>query len=394
MDFRCFPSLDLEVPAEGAILIGDNAQGKTSMLEAICVLVRLHSPRTHRMTTLGRIGSKGFGIAGDPWGSERQVRHSREGLGPESRTTNHAPARPRYLEDGGLVVWMGNEDLELVRGPGEGRRRYLDFLGAQIDPALPPLLVALPPRAAGEKPAAQGRPPARCGNPFLRGNPGRTRHRPDGNPRPPRRGTRPARRRGPAGGQRQGRTAHPELPARQRPGSARIACSRPANAKPACARPSSARTATNSTCASTACPPRTSPARASNARSPSPSSSPRATCSNAAAAKLPIYLMDDIFGELDPGRRNALMNHLPPLAQKWITTTHLDWLKETSAVRRHRTVPCQRREGESQKGSQDFSPFIQHQTFTAFSAMNIGNSSAAACSALLNGPFACERRWL
>jgi DNA replication and repair protein RecF len=45
--------------------------------------------------------------------------------------------------------------------------------------------------------------------------------------------------------------------------------------------------------------------------------------------KLPIYLMDDIFGELDPGRRNALMSHLPPLAQKWITTTHLDWLRET-----------------------------------------------------------------
>jgi DNA replication and repair protein RecF len=45
--------------------------------------------------------------------------------------------------------------------------------------------------------------------------------------------------------------------------------------------------------------------------------------------KLPIYLMDDIFGELDPGRRNALMNHLPSHAQKWITTTHLDWFKET-----------------------------------------------------------------
>jgi DNA replication and repair protein RecF len=48
--------------------------------------------------------------------------------------------------------------------------------------------------------------------------------------------------------------------------------------------------------------------------------------------KLPIYLMDDIFGELDPGRRNALMKHLPPLAQKWITTTHLDWLSETPAI--------------------------------------------------------------
>ena len=45
--------------------------------------------------------------------------------------------------------------------------------------------------------------------------------------------------------------------------------------------------------------------------------------------RTPLYLMDDIFGELDPGRRNALMSHLPPLAQKWITTTHLDWLHET-----------------------------------------------------------------
>jgi DNA replication and repair protein RecF len=45
--------------------------------------------------------------------------------------------------------------------------------------------------------------------------------------------------------------------------------------------------------------------------------------------KAPVYLMDDIFGELDPTRRNALMRHLPPLSQKWITTTHLDWLNET-----------------------------------------------------------------
>ena len=45
--------------------------------------------------------------------------------------------------------------------------------------------------------------------------------------------------------------------------------------------------------------------------------------------RAPIYLMDDIFGELDPGRRNALMSHLPPGAQKWITTTSLGWLKET-----------------------------------------------------------------
>jgi DNA replication and repair protein RecF len=41
--------------------------------------------------------------------------------------------------------------------------------------------------------------------------------------------------------------------------------------------------------------------------------------------KTPIYLLDDIFGELDPARRNALLCHLPPHAQKFITTTHLGW---------------------------------------------------------------------
>jgi DNA replication and repair protein RecF len=39
----------------------------------------------------------------------------------------------------------------------------------------------------------------------------------------------------------------------------------------------------------------------------------------------PILLLDDIFGELDPSRRNALLSALPPNAQKLVTTTHLLW---------------------------------------------------------------------
>jgi DNA replication and repair protein RecF len=39
--------------------------------------------------------------------------------------------------------------------------------------------------------------------------------------------------------------------------------------------------------------------------------------------------MDDIFGELDATRRNALMRALPAQAQKWITTTSMDWLSES-----------------------------------------------------------------
>jgi DNA replication and repair protein RecF len=51
-----------------------------------------------------------------------------------------------------------------------------------------------------------------------------------------------------------------------------------------------------------------------------------------AGKSTPVYLLDDIFGELDPVRRNALITHMPANAQKWITTTHLDWLKSTQSL--------------------------------------------------------------
>ena len=61
MNFRCFDSLALEVPESGGVFVGDNAQGKTSILEALCVLVRLHSPRPQRRVTLARGGRASAG---------------------------------------------------------------------------------------------------------------------------------------------------------------------------------------------------------------------------------------------------------------------------------------------------------------------------------------------
>ncbi|MFZ4682515.1 MAG: AAA family ATPase, partial [Terrimicrobiaceae bacterium] len=43
-DFRCFSELVFE-PAPGLnFLAGPNAQGKTSILESVCILLRLQSP--------------------------------------------------------------------------------------------------------------------------------------------------------------------------------------------------------------------------------------------------------------------------------------------------------------------------------------------------------------
>jgi DNA replication and repair protein RecF len=133
LNFRCFEQVFLELPRTGKIFVGENAQGKTSLLEAVCLLLRLQSPRARQTRQLIFEGASGFGIAGDAWGRNLQVRGDRKGLALRING-EEIGARRDYLSESGLVVWMGNEDLDLVRGGGESRRRFLDFIATQINP--------------------------------------------------------------------------------------------------------------------------------------------------------------------------------------------------------------------------------------------------------------------
>jgi len=56
----------------------------------------------------------------------------------------------------------------------------------------------------------------------------------------------------------------------------------------------------------------------------------------AETGRAPLLLLDDIFGELDLARRNALLAHLPAGAQPLITTTHLEWFSGNIPGRVHR----------------------------------------------------------
>jgi len=42
----------------------------------------------------------------------------------------------------------------------------------------------------------------------------------------------------------------------------------------------------------------------------------------------PIYLLDDVFGELDPERRRRLLGVLPADSQRLLTTTTWQWIGE------------------------------------------------------------------
>jgi len=131
-DFRCFEFLGFSPGPRRTFIEGANAQGKTSILEAVCILLRLQSPRTSTTSDAIRIGHPGFLLNGHCSDAHMVCNYSAAGREivldskPQTRTDD-------YL-DVARVAWFANSDLELVRGGGSCRRRYLDFLGMQCIP--------------------------------------------------------------------------------------------------------------------------------------------------------------------------------------------------------------------------------------------------------------------
>jgi DNA replication and repair protein RecF len=137
-NFRCFESLALQLEPGFNFFVGENGQGKTSVLEAACVLLRLQSQRSSSLAPLIRLGEKSLLVAGRCDGHALRFRYS--GL---RRKVEFDDIEQRGLAEYlrlARVVSLANADIELVRGSSEARRRYLDFIGAQIDPLYPPTL--------------------------------------------------------------------------------------------------------------------------------------------------------------------------------------------------------------------------------------------------------------
>jgi DNA replication and repair protein RecF len=131
-DFRCFERGEF-VPAAGLnLLSAPNASGKSSVLEAVCVLLRLQSPRAGALGEAVRHGTAGFSVRGRV--GERELACHYSGAEGRQLKLDDVPQRKsdEYLRTG-LVAFFSNEDIELVRGASSKRRRFLDFLGSQCD---------------------------------------------------------------------------------------------------------------------------------------------------------------------------------------------------------------------------------------------------------------------
>ncbi|MFL6530395.1 MAG: DNA replication/repair protein RecF [Chthoniobacterales bacterium] len=130
--FRCFDALRVELGPEN-FFIGQNGQGKTSILEAACVLLRMQSQRSSTLAPLIQIGQRNFGVAGRYAEHALEFRYSTLRRKLMFDEVEQATAT-EYLRIA-RVVSFANTDIELVRGGSDARRRFLDFLGAQITPA-------------------------------------------------------------------------------------------------------------------------------------------------------------------------------------------------------------------------------------------------------------------
>lgn len=321
-DFRCFPTLECEFVPGLNVIVGPNAQGKTSLLEAACVLLRLQSPRTHSLSTLVRIGATGFVLDGFYAGAHLQFYASarRRKLALDSVIQTRATD---YLQSA-RVVWFSNADMSLVRGPADERRRYLDFLASQLDPLYRRHLRAYE-RALRSRnqllraPVIRWREVDAFDEPLIHA--GNAIH-----------GARAALitallPHAGAAHRAISDTAGEELTLEYRPGHhGDLATALAEN------RETSARLRQT-----TVGPHRDDLIlRLNGLGSDLASEGQQRTVALAlrlaqaaqltqAGGRPPLFLLDDIFGELDLRRRNALLASFPPDAQQIVTTTHLDW---------------------------------------------------------------------
>lgn len=123
------------------LLLGDNAQGKTNLLEAVYLMATLRSFRGVGGAQMIRHGQKGYFVGGTVVGQgEHEIKMY---WSPRERNLS-LDARPvRKLTDylGVLrTVVFCTEDLQLVKGTARIRRRFLDLLLSQSTPAYLPLL--------------------------------------------------------------------------------------------------------------------------------------------------------------------------------------------------------------------------------------------------------------
>lgn len=138
-DYRSYASVDLELEPGITSLVGPNGQGKTNLVEALGYVATLGSHRVSSDAALIRFGTQRAVVRA------RVVRAERASLieieitaGKANRARINRSPVPRVRDVLGHLrtVMFAPEDLALVKGDPDGRRRFLDELAVLARPRL------------------------------------------------------------------------------------------------------------------------------------------------------------------------------------------------------------------------------------------------------------------
>lgn len=150
-EFRRYHALDLSIPPEGFVLVGRNASGKSTLLEAISMLSTTRSSRTQTEKELiGWESGAEYGGEIAPFARieatvERRIGPAEIAIGMQldsirgNRLKKQIMLNGKHVRAGTAVgvlrsVLFEPGDIELVSGAPSVRRRYLDIMLSQLDP--------------------------------------------------------------------------------------------------------------------------------------------------------------------------------------------------------------------------------------------------------------------
>lgn len=145
VNFRNYVRLDLDLDSDAVVVVGENAQGKSNLLEALYCLATTKSFRAGSDRELINWDAGGGDLAyarlgarvlrhGGPLRLEVVVAEGQSGSAIGKRfKVNGLPKRAFDVIGRVTVVHFAPQDVDLVTGPPSGRRRYLDITIAQVD---------------------------------------------------------------------------------------------------------------------------------------------------------------------------------------------------------------------------------------------------------------------
>lgn len=136
INFRNYDHFTVEFK-DNNLIVGNNGTGKTTILEAINILATSRSPITHGINKCIKHGQKGFIISGKFEKDNGEIftivfRQEKDVQRVIKINENILKKSSELLGQVNCVIFLPN-DIDLIQGPPQGRRKYLDIVISQLN---------------------------------------------------------------------------------------------------------------------------------------------------------------------------------------------------------------------------------------------------------------------